>query len=216
MKMMRLLLVDDHDLFRESLAHLLAEEADFEVVAHCSSIEQAIPLLEKESVDIVLLDFDLGAERAPDFLERTRDFPIQPRVLLVTAGIAAADTAALLDSGAAGVFLKHSSPDLLMEAIRRIQAGETWIDQRCIRELAKAVVRPEPRTGDRNLTERERQVLRGVFEGRSNKEIGAALGISESSVKATLQQLFQKTGVRTRSQLVRIALEKFASKWNDG
>jgi DNA-binding NarL/FixJ family response regulator len=88
--------------------------------------------------------------------------------------------------------------------------GEIWVDERCLRDLAQAVAQPEPRPAGRNFTQRERDVLKGVFEGRSNKEIGAALEISESSVKAALQQLFQKAGVRTRSQLVRVALEHFA------
>ena len=190
------------------MARLLAAEPDFEIVAHCSSIDQAFAVLQEQPVDVVLLDFDLGPERAPQFLTRVRDLGIAPRILLVTAGMNPAEAAQTLDQGASGLFLKHSSPALLVEVIRKIYAGETWIDQRCLKELVHAAARPESRPAEKNLTERERQVLRGVFEGQSNKEISAGLGISESSVKAALQQLFQKTGVRTRSQLVRVALER--------
>jgi DNA-binding NarL/FixJ family response regulator len=207
-------LLDDHALFRESLARLLAAEPDFEIVAHCSSIDQAFAVLSEQPVDVVLLDFDLGAERAPQFLIRVREMQPAPRILLVTAGMHAAEAAQALDQGASGLFLKHGSPALLVEVIRKVHAGETWIDQQCLRELVHAAAaQPESRTAEKNLTERERQVLRGVFEGQSNKEISTGLGISESSVKAALQQLFQKTGVRTRSQLVRVALERFAGEW---
>ena len=207
-------MLDDHTLFRESLSRLLEAEPDFEMVANCSSVEQAIEVLRQRPVDLVLLDYDLGPQRAPDFLDQARELGIVPRVLLVTAGISAADALQILNQGAAGLFLKHSSPQLLAEAIRRVHGGETWVDQRCLREILQAAARTEGQAASKDFTERERDVLRGVFEGLSNKEVGARLEISESSVKAALQQLFQKTGVRTRSQLVRIALEQFAGQWS--
>ena len=92
-------------------------------------------------------------------------------------------------------------------------AGETWLDANAIQGLVRALKHPEGSGDAKSFTERESQVLQGVFEGLSNKEIGARLTISESSVKAALQQLFQKTGVRTRSQLVRIALEENSGRW---
>jgi DNA-binding NarL/FixJ family response regulator len=86
-------------------------------------------------------------------------------------------------------------------------AGEIWVDPKVIQLMADRVDQREEERVSPLLTEREQQVLRGIFEGLTNKEIGAQLGVSDGAVKATLQQLFQKTGVRTRSQLVRIALE---------
>jgi DNA-binding NarL/FixJ family response regulator len=209
----RLLLLDDHTLFRESLSRLLDAEPDFEMVADCSSVEQAIEVLQSRAVDLVLLDYDLGQQRAPDFLDRARALGLAPRVLMVTAGITPTESVQILNEGASGLFLKHSSPALLAEAIRKVH-GETWVDQRCLRDIVHVASQPEGRPPSKDFTERERAVLRGVFEGLSNKEIGARLEISESSVKAALQQLFHKTGVRTRSQLVRIALEQFAGQWS--
>jgi DNA-binding NarL/FixJ family response regulator len=214
MKTIRLLLLDDHTLFRESLSRLLDAEPDFEMVANCSSVEQAVDILQSHPVDLVLLDYDLGRQRAPDFLERARGVGLTPRVLMVTAGITPAESVQILNEGASGLFLKHSSPALLAEAIRKVYGGETWVDQRCLRDIVQVASQPESRPPSKDFTERERSVLRGVFEGLSNKEIGARLEISESSVKAALQQLFHKTGVRTRSQLVRIALEQFAGQWS--
>jgi two-component system, NarL family, nitrate/nitrite response regulator NarL len=210
----RLLLLDDHTLFRESLSRLLDAEPDFEMVADCSSVEQAIEVLRNRAVDLVLLDYDLGSERAPDFLDRAHELGLAPRVLMVTAGVTPSESVQILNEGASGIFLKHSSPALLAEAIRKVNSGETWVDQRCLRDIVHVASQPEGRPATKDFTERERAVLRGVFEGLSNKEIGARLGISEGSVKAALQQLFHKTGVRTRSQLVRIALEQFAGQWS--
>jgi DNA-binding NarL/FixJ family response regulator len=113
----------------------------------------------------------------------------------------------LIGLGVSGIFLKQSSPALLIAAIRKVIGGEMWLDGNSARLLVPAANPPLEFTG------REREVLRGVFEGLSNKEIAVRLGISESTVKAGLQQLFQKTGVRTRSQLVRIALEQYAGQW---
>ena len=193
---------------------MLDAEPDFEMVADCSSVEQAVEILRNRAVDLVLLDYDLGQQRAPDFLDRARALGLKPRVLMVTAGITPSESVQILNDGASGLFLKHSSPALLAEAIRKVHAGETWVDQGCLRDIVHVASQPEARPTSKDFTERERAVLRGVFEGLSNKEIGTRLEISESSVKAALQQLFHKTGVRTRSQLVRIALEQFAGQWS--
>jgi DNA-binding NarL/FixJ family response regulator len=214
MQNIRLLLLDDHTLFRESLSRLLDVEPDFEMVADCSSVEQALEILRSRPVDVVLLDYDLGVQRGPDFLASARAAGHTPKILMVTAGINPTESVQILNEGASGIFLKHSSPALLAEAIRKVFGGETWVDQRCLREIVQVASQPETRPAGKDFTERERAVLRGVFEGLSNKEIGGRLDISESSVKAALQQLFHKTGVRTRSQLVRIALEQFAGQWS--
>lgn len=161
----------------------------------------------------MLLDFDLGEETGLHFIRRARDAGYGGRIFIVTAGMADADSVRALGLGVCGIFLKHSPPSLLIEAIHKVLAGETWIDQRCVQALVRAVDGTGGREDRRQLTDRERQVLQGVFEGLSNKEIAAELSISEASVKSALQQLFLKTGVRTRSQLVRVALEEYSDVW---
>ncbi len=183
------------------------------MAAHCASIGEALEILRRNPIDIVLLDHDLGKERGFQFLVDVRQAGFDGRVLMVTAGMTDADSVKALDLGAHGIFLKHSSPQLLADAIRKVMGGETWLDPTCVQALVEAAKRPERAAQKRRFTERESEVLRGVFEGLSNKEIGVRLDISESSVKAALQQLFQKTGVRTRSQLVRIALEEHRGEW---
>jgi DNA-binding NarL/FixJ family response regulator len=203
----RLLLLDDHVLFRESLSRLLASEPDFEMAGHCGTASEALELLRQTHVDVLLLDFDLGDDLASHFSGAARAAGFEGKILIVTAGMNAAESSAALTSGASGIFLKHSSPSLLAQAIRMVASGQMWVDPKIVRMLAEGVPQREDRSLQSLLTTRERQVLQALFEGLTNKEIAAQLGVSESAVKATLQQLFQKTRVRTRSQLVRIALE---------
>jgi DNA-binding NarL/FixJ family response regulator len=208
----RILLLDDHTLFRDGLSRLLDSEPDFEIAANCSSVPEALEIVRRHQVDIVLLDHDLGEETGFDFLARARNVGYSGRLLMLTAGMSGPDSIEAVRSGVSGIFLKHSSPALLAEAIRKVMSGEAWLDKRQMHILAQAAAPPE-HPSLRPLTERERDVLRGVFEGLGNKEIAARLRVSESSVKASLQKLFQKTGVRTRSRLVRIALERYAEEW---
>jgi DNA-binding NarL/FixJ family response regulator len=206
-----ILLVDDHALFRESVARLLAAEPGFRVVAHCSSVGEALEELRKTRVDIVLLDFDLGQHDGKEFMSLAAQQGFSGKVLVVTAGVQKEQAADLIRRGISGIFMKHDSAALLIEGVRDVLAGKVWFDRELLQEAMSG-------TGDRQeskaerLTERERQVLSGVFEGLLNKEIAERIGVSESSVKATLQQLFSKTGVRTRSQLVRITLEQYKSQ----
>jgi DNA-binding NarL/FixJ family response regulator len=207
METIRLLLLDDHVLFRESLSRLLSSESGFEIAGECGAAAEALDLLRQKPVDVVLLDYDLGQDHGGDFIAAAHAAGYRGKVLMVTAGMSAPETSAALKMGASGIFLKHNSPGLLAMAIRLVAQGQMWVDQKVLQMLAEGVPEREEHGLQKMLTEREQQVLQGLFEGMTNKEIAAQLGVSESGVKATLQQLFQKTRVRTRSQLVRIALE---------
>ena len=204
MPSIRLLLLDDHILFREGLSRLLASETGFEIVALCGTPAEALEILARSPVDIVLLDFDLEDDTGTRFISASRAAGYQGKILMVTAGISEGDSALAWKLGISGIFLKHNSPGRLLEAIRAVAAGGLWIDERAPSPESRSTSQPPTR----GLTPRERQVLSSVFEGLSNQEIARRIGVSLSSVKATLQQLFEKTGVRTRSQLVRIAIER--------
>lgn len=210
----RIVVIDDHLLFREGLIRLLAAEKDFEVVGAGAGLREARELISVRKVDLLLLDYDLGPEQALPIVEETRRMEPPPKVLMVTAGMNRAGMVSILDSGASGIFLKHSPPSQLVEAIRTVAEGEMWLDPRAVRPVIETVARSaEPAVPHSALTPREKAVLRGVLEGHGNKIIAATMNISESSVKAVLQQLFAKTGVRTRSQLVRLALERHSHDW---
>lgn len=207
-KTIRLLLVDDHTLFRESVARLLLSETEVHVVASRGSIAEALQILKQEDVDLILLDLDLGSERGEDLLKNLpADYA--GKVLLVTAGVEPGKIPDLIRDGIAGVFAKHGPPELLIQAIHETMQGKTWFEQTLLQSAMRSETNIQATTGRSRLTERERQVLKFVFEGLANKEIAARLNSSESAVKAILQQLFAKTGVRTRTQLVRVALDRY-------
>jgi len=208
---LHILLLDDHALFRESVSRLLNAEAGFDVVAHCGAIEEALQVLRRKPIDLVLLDFDLGERDGREFLRLARQQGFKGKVLIVTAGVDAGAASELIRNGISGVFRKHDSAALLAQGIRDVMAGKVWLEQEQLQSALAAEfpgLCPE-RNRNKKFTERERQVLSFVFEGLANKEISARIGVSEASVKSTVQQLFSKTGVRTRSQLVRVILEQY-------
>jgi DNA-binding NarL/FixJ family response regulator len=210
----RILLIDDHSLFRESLVRLLESEPNLRVVAHCAAISEAVNILQSEPIDVVLLDYDLGEERGTDLLRKLGACKTQAKVLMVTAGMSDRITLDVLNSGVAGILYKHSNPAQLVEAIRSVARGEMWVEGGIIRTLVSGVRDGETDTrSTRSLTLRQEQVLSGILDGLTNKEIAWKLKASESSIKAVIQELFHKAGVRTRSQLVRIAIEKHAGDW---
>jgi DNA-binding NarL/FixJ family response regulator len=201
----RILLIDDHSLFREAMARLLGREPDFEIVGECATVDEGITVLRSSAVDVVLLDINLGLQQGGAFLPLARAAGFTGKILVVTAGVSRLEAGRLVERGCAGIILKQERPEVLIERIREI-TGQTG---------TAAAPPPVPETlgmpgadEPAPFTARERQVLRAVFAGQTNKEIAFKLGVSEPLVKAVLQQLFSKTGVRTRSQLVRIALER--------
>src|SRR5579883_219966 len=204
-KPMRVLLVDDHTLFRESVSTVLSARENLEI-AHCGSIRDAVACLGQDSFDLVLLDHDLGTERASQFLPAARERGFNGRVLVVTAWISDNEARRLLRQGVAGIFLKHGPVNDLSQAIDTVTAGAAWLDPSFsgIHNEEESAQAAPPVFNDR-----QRKVLRYIVEGLSNKEIAWHLQISESYVKAILQGLFQKTGVRTRGQLVRVAFEQY-------
>lgn len=206
----RVLLVDDHVLFREGLVRLLESETDFLVAGRAAGVQEALEVLSGCQVDLILLDYDLGSERATDLITKTREAGFAGRVLIVTAGVSEQESVTLIRLGVAGIFHKHNPPEALCKCLRQISAGQVWLERDYLRPLFSAVDTANS-TPSPALTEKEKKVLRCVFQGLGNKEIAEKLVTSETSVKGILQQLFHKTGVRTRSQLVRVALEQ----WQD-
>ena len=204
MQRIRLLLLDDHILFREGLRRLLVTEPDFETVAECGTPAEALEVLQRSNVDIVLLDFDLEDDTGTRFIASAAASGYKGKILMVTAGMSPLDVSVARKLGISGIFLKHNSPTSLLEAIREVAAGGVWMDSK----TAGPGTGGAAKSGARELTPREQKVLRCVFEGLTNKEMAYELGVSQSSVKATLQHLFEKMGVRTRGQLVRIAIER--------
>jgi len=198
----RLMLLHPHALFRASLAHVLATEPDFDLAAECANTSEALDRLKKAGPDIVLFDFSVWR----DFISAARDTGYAGHLLAIAEEIDTAPCARLLSLGVSGVFLGSESPASLVQAIRVVASGGAWVEQSMIRLLADRYPYHEDLRLDA-LAGREQAVLRGVLGGLTNRKIADQIGASEGTVKATLQLLFNKTGVRTRSQLVKIMLE---------
>ena len=210
-----ILLVDDHTLFRESLRRLIDGEAGFRVCGDFASGEEAMAAIANGlSFDVALIDYELAgfglaAKNGLDLLRTIRVQRPDARAVIVTAGMEIADLHKAVKDLKAGVFLKTEPTSELIRAIERTAAGEQSISSGAM----MAMLSEDPPLSSRRshgasqLTQRESLVLRGILEGLGNKEIGARLDLTESSVKAVLQKLFEKTGVRSRSQLVRYAIE---------
>lgn len=208
-----LLLIDSMVLFRASLSRILSAEPDFEIAGECGTPAEALTILQNSAgqVDLVLLDFDPGMKHANDFIPTARKCGYEGRFLIVAGSTDVRNSALALRMGASGIFLKSDQPQRLVQAIRIIMNGDIWVDRTIIQLLANQLIdiwpRSEPQISGDILGNKEKKVLMGIMQGLSNKRIGASLGISESSAKNIVQHLFTVTGVRTRSQLVRMAFE---------
>jgi len=206
-KTIHLLLLDDHAMFREGLARTLEREADLEVVGQCGTPAEAMALLDK-NIDMVLLDVDLGDARALEFVEGAREAAFTGKILVVTAGISGPEAVRLIQAGVSGILHKKQSGQILCESIRKVVAGETCLESQYLTSVMQSMDRSKG-TNHSRLTDRERALLRYILEGLTNREIGTHLHISEGAVKASLRQLFEKVNVRTRAQLVKVALEQY-------
>ena len=202
--MIHLYLVDDHTLFREGLLRLLSTYPEIEIVGAVGSVEEAEDEVLKLPIDILVLDFELHDKPVTPFVQRIQSAGFAGRILMVTAGLADRDALELIRLGVSGIFHKQRATEELRLSIQELYEGRVLIDQHYLQKLVQSAD-----TTPTRFTDRDRTILRFVVEGLANKEIARELNISESAVKASLQQLFAKTGVRTRSQLVRVALEQY-------
>jgi DNA-binding NarL/FixJ family response regulator len=208
----RVLLVDDHTLFRESLRRVLEGDARHRVVAEVSTVREALDLLKTGiQFDLALVDYQL-AEAAREgngltVLRAMRENYPDVGAVLLTAGVGREQVVEAVRELRVGVFLKSDPISELQSAIDRTLNGDTWLSSGASIMLLSEPEHRSRAVEEAGFTPRELKVLRWITEGLSNKEIGSQLDVSESSVKALLQKLFEKTSVRTRSQLVRFVFE---------
>lgn len=207
----RLLLVDDHVLFRESLGRLLESEPDLTIAAQCGKGSEAIERLREGGIDMMLLDYNLPDGVGTRFVAEAWEAGYGGKILIVTAAIDGDSSAEALQLGVCGVVLKHNPAGALLRALRVTLAGDIWLDPKVVEYLATRAPRTAARGFMETLSARERALVEGLLEGQTNKRIAERLEVTEGAVKATLQALFEKTNVRTRAQLVRVALEGGAS-----
>jgi len=208
----RILLLHEQRLFREGLGRLLGDEPGFSVVSSCGSPGEALATLQREPADVVLVDCDGDNDRGLGFVDELKGLGFDGRVLMLTTRLQGGAVLRALQKGTSGIFMKQSPLSELVKAIHAVVNGELWLDPEAVKAMVEAVRSGEQRTSQ-PLSIRERSVLKAVVEGLTNHQIAVKLRIPESSVKYVVRRLFEKAGVKTRSQLVRIALEKHAQDW---
>lgn len=208
----RILVVDDHTLFRRGLMALLAREPQFEVVGDAADAGAAQRRAQELQPDLILLDNHLPGVRGVDALPALREAAPGARVLMLTVSEDEQDLAAALRAGAAGYLLKTIEGDALADAIRRAMRGEHVVAPEMTGKLV-SVLRGDTPAAPASpaaallepLSPRERDILRGIARGASNKEIGASLGIAETTVKIHVQHVLRKLDVSTRVQAAVLA-----------
>jgi len=201
-----ILLVDDDPAFRQALAHLLEKEPLTAIVAQCGTASEALELLERSGANFVLLDANLGNERAIDFVVEAKKRGSTARILVITAGVSMPEASELLRYDIAGILHKNHSGQDMCRVIRRVALGEFWLEQTYLPTLQST--ERSPTTTRSPLTDEQRKLIRFILGGFSNREIASQLRISECAVTDSVRQLFKELRVGTRAQMVRVALER--------
>lgn len=208
--MIHTLLVDDHKIFTEGLSYILANEEDIAVLGTCQSAQQTLQFLEKNHVDIVLLDIHLGPDNGLDLCKLIHEkYPIV-RILAISMHDEENFITKMLKNGAAGYLLKNTSREELLEAIRRVHAGENYQSKEVVDIVMKSLNRQKPLKNNYyqlHFTRREKEILTLVVQGLTTKEIATALFISEKTVETHRSNLFAKFDVKNVVSLVKMAME---------
>lgn len=202
----KILLVDDHPMMRHGIRQMLELEDDFLIVGEASQGEEALSLIEPLQPDLVLLDNNMPQMNGIETLRRLRAMHYTGKVLLFTVSDAEDDIRDALRLDADGYLLKDMEPELLIQYIRNALNGALVISPGLTQVMAQALRAPA-RQAVVELTERERQVLKTIASGFSNKVIGHKLGITEGTVKVHVKNLLHKLGLRSRVEAAVWAME---------
>jgi DNA-binding NarL/FixJ family response regulator len=209
-KKIRILIADDHPIFRDGLRKLLSLEEDFQVIGEAEDGKQAVDLVAKLQPDILLLDLKMPNMSGIGALEALGDKYKSTRVIVLTASEDEAAVVQAMRMGTAGIVLKQTATELLIKSIRKVFDGEIWLDSRMTSAVMKEFAAPAPvREPVKNmLSAREREVVQLVCQGFRNKEIAEKMFISEQTVKNHLHNIFDKLGVSDRLELALYAIHK--------
>ena len=195
------LLVDDHALLRTGVANIINQEADLRVVAEAGNGVEALAAYDKFHPDVTLLDLRMPVMEGVEVVRRLRERDPRARVIVLTTYDTDDEISRALRAGAKAYVLKDISADDLVACIRDVLAGKTYLAPAAAAKLAEDVTRVQ-------LTPRELAALRLMADGQSNKEIANELGISDRTVKTHLGHLFEKLGVTSRTEAVKIATRR--------
>src|SRR6266478_5165616 len=195
-------IADDHPVVREGLVAIFKSQNDIKVVAEATNGEEALQLCNHHLPDVLLLDLRMPEKDGLQVItELTARRLSRPRVIVMTTYESEEDIRRALKAGAKGYLVKGTAPQQIREAVRRVAEGESLLPAAVASKLAESMAHPE-------LSERERQVLQYMANGRSNKEIGQVLYISENTVKAHVKSILTKLDAMGRTEAIAIALQR--------
>jgi len=203
----RLVLVDDHPLFLDGLEVLLRMEPDFEVLARCTSGRDALRKVEELKPDVLILELRMPELAGVEVLREMGARKLATRAIVLTASNDQAEIFEAVRLGARGVVLKTMAPRFVIEAVRKVHAGQIWVERKTMARGVEDLLRRETGREEarERLTQRELAMLRMVGKGLPNRRIGERLFVTEGTVKVHLHNIYKKTGAEGRLALVRMA-----------
>jgi DNA-binding NarL/FixJ family response regulator len=204
MRRIRLVLVDDHPIVLDGLEQLFGTEPDIEVVARGTNADAALRALEEFKPDILVLDLAMPTRDGLEVMREAKARRLPARIVLLTAHVDEQQLLEAVKLDVAGVVLKEMAPRLLVECVRKVFAGEKWLEKHSVARAMDRMVRrdTELRRLSQLLTPRELEIVRLAAEGLRNKEIADRLKITEGTVKIHLHHIYEKLGVSGRPQLI--------------
>lgn len=202
--MIRVLVVDDHPVVRDGVSATISAASGLEVVGQASDGPQAVDMTAALQPDVVVMDLRMRGGGGVDAVRAMKERGLSAAVLVLTTYDTDSDTVAAIEAGASGYLLKDASADTLLNAVRATAAGETVLSPAIATRLASHVRSPETRA---NLSAREREVLRLVSKGMSNRLIAKELFVSEATIKTHMTHILDKLGVADRAAAVAVAYE---------
>ena len=197
-----IVLADDHPVIRQGLARILKSQKDIEIVAEASDGEEACKLYDRLSPDVIILDLRMPKKDGLQVLLELMSRPVsKARIIVMTSYDSEQDIRRALSAGAKAFLVKESHPQLIREAVRRVAQGESFLPPEIALKLAESMSHPE-------LSKRETQVLQYLARGRSNKEIGRALYITEGTVKQHVRSILGRLDALGRAEAIAIAARR--------
>jgi two-component system NarL family response regulator len=195
-------IADDHPVVREGLVAIFESQSDIKVVAEATNGEDTLEMCNQHLPDVLLLDLRMprkdGLQVMTELAARTVS---GPRVIVMTTSDSEDDIHRSLQTGAKGYLVKGIAPQQIRESVRRVAAGESVLSSNFATKLAESIARPQ-------LSKRERQVLKYLANGRSNKEIAQVLYISEHTAKAHVKSIMSKLNADSRTEVIAIAIRR--------
>ena len=207
----KVLIADDHPLFRQGIKQILELEKDIIVVAQAANGDDAVQLAREHKPDVILMDINMPGSNGLQAIKEIKDENISSKIIVLTIHEDREYLIKTIQMGAEGYVLKDAEPQVLIDAIRNVHIGQSYIQPNMTKELVmefnRLTLHNKDRNGENRLTAREREVLKLIAEGMINKEIATKLYISEKTVKNHVSSIFRKLNVSDRTQAAIYAIK---------